>query len=107
MKLALSERLVALELLPKEDDWAGVKEIRKAREILSFTPEEMKKYSIIQEGQMVKWSVEGNSYEVDLPMSEWITTQIQDVLRKKNKEKKLSERDIPIYQKFIVDYDAI
>jgi hypothetical protein len=107
MKLSLAERLLVKELLPKEDDWAGVKEIRKAREILSFTPEEMEKYGIVQEGQMIKWSVDGNSYESDLPMSEWITTQIQEVLRKKNKEKKLSERDISVYQKFIVDYDAI
>jgi hypothetical protein len=107
MKLALMERLVALELLPKEDDWAGMKEVRKAREILAFSDEELKKFEITQEGGYVKWNSDGQAYLVDLPLSEWITTKIQSSLRQKNAEKKLTERDMPIYQKFIIDYDQV
>jgi hypothetical protein len=107
MKLALMERLVALELLPKEDDWAGMKEIRKAREVLSFTDDELKKFEVSQEGGYVKWNQEGQAYVSDLPLSEWATTKIQMALRQKNAEKKLTERDMPIYQKFIVDYDQV
>jgi len=108
MKLTLMERLVALEMLPREGDWAGMKEVRKSREVLTFTAEEMEKFEVKQvEGGFVTWNGEGQAYITDLPLSEWATTNIQEALRKKNQDKKLTERDMPIYQKFIVDYDQV
>jgi nicotinic acid mononucleotide adenylyltransferase len=107
MKLGLMERLLAMELLPKESDWAGVKEIRKAKEILSFTAEEMEKFQVQQENGLVGWNAEGSAYVKDLPITEWATTQIQEALRKKNHDKKLTERDVNIYKIFITDYDQV
>ena len=108
MKLSLMERLIALELLPKEGDWSGMKEVRKSREVLNFNAEEMEKFDVKQvEGGYVSWNSDGQAYIADLPLSEWATTQIQEALRKKNHDKKLTERDLPVYQKFIVDYDQV
>lgn len=107
MKLTISERLILLEMLPKEGDYASLKECHKAKLILGFTNEEIKAYGITQADNQVKWTTAGNSYMADLPLSEWITTTIQDALRKKNKDKKLQEREYALYEKFIVAYDQV
>ena len=44
MKLEVHERLALLTLFPKDGDYAALKTFRRAKEMLSFTPEEMKFY---------------------------------------------------------------
>ena len=108
MKLHISERIMLLEFLPKEGDYAALRELRKAREALAFTPEEKQMIGFIQEGGIARWDAEkGSSLIVDIPLSEWTTTTIQEELRKRNKEKKLTERELTLYEKFIVAYDQV
>ena len=44
MRLEVHERLALLTLLPSEGDYSALKTIRRAKEMLSFTPEEMEFY---------------------------------------------------------------
>jgi hypothetical protein len=107
MKLGMMDRLIALELLPKESDWAGIKEIRTAKETLSLTAEEIEKFEVKQDGGMIGWNQAGQAYIVDLPLSQWATTQIQEALRKKSHDKKLTERDARAYEIFVANYDQV
>ena len=108
MKLYIPERLLLLGMLPKEGDYAALKELRRGKEILAFTPQESQDYEIVQhEGGRIPWNAEGNSYMADLPLSLWLSTVVQEELRKLNKEKKLTERELSLYEKFIVAYDQV
>lgn len=107
MKLFLVERMLILELIPTEGDYATLKEVRKTREMLSLTPEENKKFNIERKDGIMTWDSPGTTYEKDIPLSEWATTTIQEELRRRNTEKKLDDRIFPLYEKFIVAYDQV
>ena len=107
MKLLIAERLILLEMLPKEGDFASLKEIRRARESLGIPPDEQQVIEFKQDGNQVMWNQEKGAYLKDIPLSEWTTTTIQDELRDRNKKKKLQEREFSLYEKFIVAYDQV
>ena len=96
-----------MEMLPREWNYADYKEVHKARMILSFTDEELKRYQIHKEGDNLKWSSDGAGYVIDLPLSEWVTTTIQEKLRELNNKKKLTDNHVILYEKFIVEYDQV
>jgi len=108
MKLTIVERLLVLNsYLPKKGDFAALKEIRQAREALSFTGEEIEEHQIASVDGNVSWPNESNDYEKDIPLTAWVTGQIQDNLRDKNKDNELEENEFTIYEKFIVAYDQV
>ncbi len=108
MKLFLVERMLLLELLPTEGDYAALKELRKTREMLGPTADEVKEFNVKQEADgVVSWDPKANSVERDIPLSEWATTTFQEELRKRNTEKKLDNRTFSLYEKFIVAYDQV
>lgn len=110
MKLEVHERLALLTLLPKEGDYAALKTIRRAREMLSFTPDEIKFYemstSLDAAGKpQTHWSAVKNAEAIlDAPIDEYTTNVIRDKLAALNKAKKLTEEHMSIYEKFVVDY---
>jgi hypothetical protein len=107
MNLSLGERVLLLDLLPKEGEYAGLKELRKAKEWLSITPDERAEFEVTQTQNIIRWNDKGNAYLSDIPLSEYVTTLIQELLRKRNKDKQLREIDISLYEKFIVGYDQV
>lgn len=108
MKLLIKERFLLLEYLPKTGDFAALKEMRRAREALSFTGDELAKFEITNSADgLVTWINEGNSYDKDIPLTAWVTTKIQELLRDKNVKHVLEERDYSLYEKFIVAYDQV
>lgn len=108
MYLTIAERIVLLELLPKEGDWAAYKEIHNARMILSLTAEEEKKFEFKVSNGQATWNQEGQKYEAELPITDWMTTTYQEILRKKVADKKLNyAREASLYEKFVVNYDQV
>ena len=108
MKLTIVERLLVLnDLLHKKGDFAALKEVRQAREALSFTGEELEEQQIISVDGKVSWPSASNDYEKDIPLTAWVTNQIQENLRDKNTKGELEEKDFTIYEKFIVAYDQV
>lgn len=100
MELGVFDRLILLNILPKEGDFTTLKIVRKMREDLSFTEEEHKALQFQQEDNNIKWQK-----EVDKPKNinfgEKATDLIVSTLKKLNTEKKLSEQHYSLYEKFV------
>ena len=106
MELGVLERIRLLGILPEQGDIGTLKIVRRLRESLSFSEEEIKEMEISfvrSAGQIeYKWN---NKKEKPLviefkPMSLRIIT---DALRDANKAKRLTEQHISIYEKFFGD----
>lgn len=110
MLLEVHERMVLVGLLPKEGDYAALKSIRRAREMLSFTPEEisfleMKTVPGVDGKPVTQWSNEKAASNVkDCPIEEYIFGVLRDALADMNKKKKLSDQYVSVYEKLVVTY---
>ena len=112
MKLLVKERIVLLNILPKEGDFKTLKQLREFRELLSFTDEEsaMLKFKNNAETGMITWDEPGTEPEGDeekkfysrefeiLPSMGAIIAEALTIL---NKEKKLNEDTLILYEKFV------
>ena len=107
MLLEVQERLALMELLPREGDYAAIKELRKAREMINFTPEENELLKFEDKGGgILVWDVaEGAEMVRDIPVSEWATNQIRQVLINLSNEQKLTESHFSIYEKFVRQFE--
>ena len=106
MKLEIHERLALLELLPKTGDYVALKTIRRAREMIGLTPEEQKKlnfHEIEIEGQAkIAWDREvAREMGVDVPIDEWTTDKIREILVELNKQEEIADRTFTLYEKFV------
>ncbi len=107
MLLEVQERLALMELLPREGDYASIRELRRAREMISFTPEENKALDFKDKGGgILVWNIEKGAKMVrDLPVSSWTTSTVQQVLINLSNEKTLTEMQLSLYEKFVVNYE--
>lgn len=105
MELSVMERIVALELLPREGDFITLKALRELRESLAPNEKEVKKFGITatpnKEKGMIDYSWEKNG-EADIPISEMKCSIIRDALKVKERNKHLTENEISLYEKFVV-----
>lgn len=105
MQLNFQERTALLELLPQKEDYAGMKEIQRAREELSISGEEVKKYGEKQEDGNYRIAFAKTVGAIkEIPMGEWLTEKIRDLLRKKNEKHDLEDKFISLFEKFVVNY---
>ena len=103
-ELAVVERLVLLNILPKEGDFTTIKLMRKLRESLSFDEDELKIVQFVQDGDQVTWNVAGAaSILKQCQIGEKMADTIHDTLKKLNDEKKLTEQHFSVYEKFVVN----
>jgi len=100
MNLSVLERLMVLGLLPKEGDYATLKILMNLRLSLSFTEAETKEWGIVgdKEAKQTTWETNG---EADVPIGEKATGIIVDALRKLERDKKLPDQAMGVYEKFI------
>jgi len=101
-ELSVLERLILLNILPKEGDFTTIKLLRKLRENLSFDEDEHKKLQFVQDGDQVRWNenVAGNKR---IMIGEKQADIIHDTLKKLNDGKKLTDSHYSLYEKFVVD----
>jgi len=110
MKLDIPERLSLLELLPKEGDFAALTNIRRAREMISVTPEELKEVGATTEvmsdgsSRILYNPAKVAELIVDIPVDEYITNVIRDKLAELNRTKKLIDKYYSLFDKFIMTY---
>lgn len=100
MKLNVLNRLLLLNLLPKEGDITTLRIIRKLQEELSFSEEEHKALNFTEDGTALNWT---SSADVPKEVSIGVKASaiIVDVLEKRNAEKKLTAEFLPLYDLFI------
>ena len=110
MKLEVHERIALIGLLPVKGDYAALKTLRRAREMLSFTPEEQKFYELRtvpgEDGKPhTQWNAAKAAEQIkDCPVDEYITNLIRDKLSELNKKHKLTGQLLSVYDKFVVTY---
>lgn len=110
MKLEVHERIALLNILPQKGDYAALKTLRRAREMISFTPEEVKFYEIENkigaDGKVsVNWSTQkANEAVRDIPIDEYTTSVIRNKLAELDKKRELTEDYMSLYEKFVIIY---
>ncbi len=100
MELSVGERLALLDVLPKEGDYTTLKLLRKLREALSFSEGEHKSLKFEKEGDTVRWQEQGDIPK-DIVIGEKTTDIIVDALKKRNRDKTLSDAHFTLYERFI------
>ncbi len=106
MILTVHERLALLELLPAENTFAGIGEIHRAKLHLSLTEEEMEELEVVFESGMVQWNQEkALSMDKDIPFGEWMVETIRVILVTRDKAAEITEREMSLFEKFVMDYE--
>ena len=100
MELGVFERLILLNILPKEGDFTTLRIVRKMREDLSFTEEEHKALEFKQEEMNIQWKQEADKPK-EIIFGEKANDIIVLTLSKLNDDKKLTDQHFSLYQKFI------
>ena len=100
MELSVFDRLILLNILPREGDFTTLKIVRKLREDLSFSEDEHKALQFKQEGGQVQWQQAGDVPK-DVPIGEKASDIIVEVLKKLDKEKKLQDTHYDLYELFV------
>lgn len=96
-----------MELLPKEGDFAAIKTLRRAREMINITPEENEALEFEQKpGGILVWNQEISAGLIrDIPVDEWTTNQVRQILINMSNEEKLTDMLFSLYEKFVVNYE--
>ena len=105
MKLNIQERLTVFELLPEKGTFLNLKQVRQARENLSFTPEEHEKYKFtnLKDGRLTWQLVDGKPDEpVEIELTEQACQLVKKSLEDLDKDGKLEDRHFTLYEKFVV-----
>lgn len=100
MILTTYDRLILLNILPKEGDFTTWKIIHKLREDLSFSEDEHKSLEFKNEGGNVQWKQDGDVPK-EIPIGEKASDLIAEVLKKLDKEKRLQEQHYTLYERFV------
>ena len=100
--LTVLERLVLLNVMPKEGNFTTLKLVRKFREELSFDEAENKALGFKQEGDQVKWNEAANIVKkFEIGDDSKVRELIRDALKKLSDEKKLRDEHFTLYEKFV------
>jgi len=101
MKLQILERITLQGLIPNEGNYITYGLIKQMRTELSFTEKEIKDCKIVQRGDRVTWDDKKDKpKEIEIP--ETVLSLIVLALEKVEKEGKLNDNNISLYEKFIV-----
>lgn len=102
MKLNLHDRLIFLSLLPREENFSTMRIIRKVSKDLGITDEEYKEYEVkqLENGKISFDPVKGQE-EKEFEIGEVAIHLIKTALEKLDKEKKLVQEHLSIYEKFV------
>jgi hypothetical protein len=107
MELTVPERMKLLELLPEKSTFAGINEIHRLRLLLQLNNDEIAEIDAKLDGEMIKWDQEkAIALLVDIPMGEWVTNVIRQVLREKDLASDLEPAEISLFERFILDYQV-
>lgn len=100
MQHTIKDRLILLNILPKEGNILTLKVVRKLREALSFSEEELAEYKFVQDNERLSWT-EPEKPTRDISVGKEGKKIIRESLEKLDKEKKLTEDHIDLYEKYV------
>ena len=102
-KLNVPERLALLNLLPKEDNFINLRILRDAGLKIGFGDKESVEIELTQEGENIKFNAKKGMEEKSVEIGERAYSLICEALEKLDKEKKLIQQHLTLYEKFIED----
>ena len=107
MQLSVHERLRLLEILPKTESYAGVKEVYRASLQLSLTEEEVVELEVVigEDGRIGMNNDKALKLNADIPIGEYLTNVIRQILKTKDETKDLNIVEMSLFEKFIMDYE--
>ena len=101
MKLTVFERLMLLNILPKEGNFVTLKIVRELREGLSFNEKEIKDLNLkVDDKGNATWNPAKDKNK-DVEIGGQANKIIVETLEKLDKDKKLTESHLSVYEKFI------
>ena len=107
MKLTVPERLKLTEILPEKSTYAGVSEIHRLHMILMLTNEEIIEIDAEHQEGRISWNQDkALTLIVDVPMGEWVTNVIRQILREKDLAGDLDRTEMSLFERFIIDYQV-
>ena len=100
LKLNLQERLIFLQLLPRENNLSTLKIIRKVSDDIGITEEEYKEYKMkpLEDGR-VSFDPVKSQIEKEFEIGEIVHQLIKVALEKLDQDRKLTQEHVPIYDK--------
>ena len=101
MKLNVVERINLLGILPAETNYVTFKIVNDLKSNLSFSEDEIKEYEIKFKEQMVFFNPD-KSKDKEIKIGEKATDIIIEALEKLDKENKINENNISLYEKFVI-----
>jgi len=101
LSLKLLERLLCLELMPKNDGFVGLKSIRKAKETLSLTADEEELHGYVFKDGHATWEPDHALEEKEFELEEYVVSKIKEALMELNSSKKLEEFHVSLYEKIV------
>ncbi len=104
MRLAVLERVLLGGLLAEhKDSFLVLKQVREAREALSFNDIEKAKLKLITVGDQVQWDAVAADElgEVEIELANSITEVTKRTLKTLNDNSQLSDQHFTLYEKFI------
>ena len=100
MKLNVLERLQLLQILPKEGNFVTLKIVKTLLGNVSVGEKEFKEFDIKQTGEQLTWNEKGNE-EREIEIGEKAMDIVADTLKKVDKEGKLNNNMLSLYEKFV------
>ncbi|MAH50245.1 hypothetical protein CMI37_30775 [Candidatus Pacearchaeota archaeon] len=106
MLLSVIERVLLVNIMPREGSVINLKLLREFRESLSFSEEENKALSLsVDDHGSVHWRLlddDGNAIPQvkEIPVNQIMFDIAKKTLAKMNKDEILKEEHLPLYEKF-------
>lgn len=100
MDLGVGQRLMLLQILPREGDITTIRIIKELREQLSFTEEDHRRLQIRQEGGVVFWNVK-EEYFKEVKIGDVAVGLVVKSLKQLSDNKKLTEGHLPLWEMFM------
>ena len=101
MDLTILEILTIQQLLPQTGSLINLRLMRKVREDLSFSNDELETHNLVDDGNgNVTWTVSDFTKEFNFESS--VANIIVAALKKLDAEEKLEERHVSLFEKFTI-----
>jgi hypothetical protein len=102
MELNVTDRLILLNVLPKEGDVVTLRILRDLQDALGFREEELDILKFKQEGSTAYWDQEAAKTleKVDIKFGKQTRKLVRDAFDVLDKQKKLTLQMLPTYEKF-------
>jgi hypothetical protein len=97
MQLTVGDRIVLLDLLPREGSFLTMKIIRQLRDALYFSEEELAEFGLKQDGAAFNWT---SDRAVEIAIGPKAREVVAGALQALDAAGKITDREFTLYERF-------